>query len=68
MFGDHNFALWRPKIYTWSPVGPRIKKLISDPVKGGALVIWVACIELLLPVIDWPHLLKIIFLYAQLYL
>ena len=31
IFGDHNFTLWRPKIYTWSPVGARIKKLISDP-------------------------------------
>ena len=34
MFGDHNFALWWPKIYTWSPVGPRFKKLISDPAEG----------------------------------
>ena len=25
------FALWRPKIYTWLPVGTCIKKLISDP-------------------------------------
>ena len=31
IFGDHNFTLWRPKIYTWSPVGACIKKLISDP-------------------------------------
>lgn len=25
------FALWQPKIYTCSPVGNDIKKLISDP-------------------------------------
>ena len=31
IFGDHIFSLWRPKIYTWSPAGARIKKLISDP-------------------------------------
>ena len=32
-FWRPQFALWRPKIYTWLPVGARIKKLISDPEK-----------------------------------
>ena len=31
-FWPPQFALWRPKIYIWSPVGAPIKKLISDPV------------------------------------
>ena len=31
-FWRPQFALWRPNIYTWLPVGARIKKLISDPV------------------------------------
>ena len=30
-FWRPQFALWQPKIYTWSPVGAPIKKLISDP-------------------------------------
>ena len=30
-FWRPQFALWQPKIYTWSSVGARIKKLILDP-------------------------------------
>ena len=33
IFGNHNLRSGDQKIYTWSPVGARIKKLISDPDK-----------------------------------
>ena len=32
IFGDHNLPSGDQKLYNWSPVGARIKKLISDPV------------------------------------
>ena len=35
LFGDQNFSIWRLKKKFHSPLGARIKKLISDPGGGG---------------------------------